>query len=50
MARHDETARRRVEAGEIAYRVDVQEGFENIPTTFLRLFTGANEGRQLLRL
>ena len=42
--------RRWVEAGEIAYRVDVQEGFENIPRTFLRLFTGANEGKQLLRL
>lgn len=39
-----------VEAGRIAYRVDVQEGFENIPRTFLRLFTGANEGKQLLRL
>lgn len=24
--------------------------FENIPATFLRLFTGANEGKQLLRL
>ncbi len=42
--------RRWVEAGEIAYRVDTQEGFENIPRTFQRLFTGANEGKQLLRL
>lgn len=42
--------RRWVEAGRIAYRVDVQEGCENIPRTFLRLFTGANEGKQLLRL
>ena len=42
--------RRWVEAGQIAYRVDVQEGFEDIPRTFLRLFTGANEGKQLLRL
>ena len=42
--------RRWVAAGEIAFRVDVQEGFENIPATFLRLFTGANEGKQLLRL
>ena len=50
MARHDETARRWVEAGEIAYQVDVQESFENIPATFLRLFTGATEGKQLLRL
>ncbi len=42
--------RRWVEAGEIAFRVDMQEGFENIPRTFQRLFTGANEGKQLLRL
>ena len=42
--------RRWVEAGEIAFRVDMQDGFENIPVTFLRLFTGANEGKQLLRL
>ena len=39
-----------VNAGKIAYRVDVQEGFERIPETFLRLFTGANFGKQLLRL
>ena len=42
--------RRWVEAGEIAFRVDMQAGFENIPRTFLRLFSGANEGKQLLRL
>lgn len=42
--------RRWVDAGEIAWRVDVQEGFEHVPRTFLRLFTGANEGKQLLRL
>ena len=42
--------RRWVDAGEIAFRVDMQDGFENIPVTFLRLFTGANEGKQLLRL
>lgn len=39
-----------VASGEIASRSDVQEGFENIPATFLRLFTGANQGKQLLRL
>ncbi len=39
-----------IAAGEIASRSDVQEGFENIPATFLRLFTGANQGKQLLRL
>lgn len=36
--------------GEIAFRADVQEGFENIPTTFLRLFSGANQGKQLLKV
>ena len=37
-------------AGEIAFQVDVQEGLENAPTTFQRIFTGANRGKQLLRL
>lgn len=39
-----------IAAGEIAFRVDVQEGLENAPTTFQRIFTGANQGKQLLRL
>jgi NADPH-dependent curcumin reductase CurA len=39
-----------VQAGDIAYRVDVQRGFANIPATFLRLFAGANFGKQLLQL
>lgn len=39
-----------VAAGDIAYRVDVQEGMENVPRTFLRLFTGANQGKQLCRI
>jgi hypothetical protein len=39
-----------VDAGEIAWRIDVQEGFENAPRTFLRLFRGDNLGKQLLRL
>ena len=34
--------------GEIAFQTDIQEGFENIPATFLRLFSGANQGKQLL--
>ena len=36
--------------GRLVYREDVQEGFENIPTTLMRLFTGQNFGKQLLRL
>jgi len=36
--------------GEIAWREDIQEGFENIPATLQRLFTGENVGKQLLKL
>lgn len=36
--------------GKIVYREDVQEGFENIPGTLMRLFSGANFGKQLLKL
>ena len=39
-----------VRAGEIVHEEDVQEGFENIPATLTRLFTGQNLGKQLLRL
>lgn len=39
-----------VSAGEIAWRDDIQEGFENIPTTLQRLFDGRNTGKQLLKL
>lgn len=39
-----------VGAGELAYEVDVQKGFENIPKTLQRLYTGENFGKQLLRL
>jgi hypothetical protein len=36
--------------GRIVHREDVQEGFENAPRTFLRLFQGRNLGKQLLRI
>jgi NADPH-dependent curcumin reductase len=36
--------------GEIAWREDIQEGFENIPATLQRLFNGSNVGKQLLKL
>jgi NADPH-dependent curcumin reductase CurA len=36
--------------GEIRFQEDVQEGFENIPKTFLRLFQGRNRGKQLLKV
>ena len=38
-------------AGELAHREDIQEGgIENAPRTFVRLFSGANLGKQLLRV
>ncbi len=39
-----------VAAGEIRSQVDIQEGLENAPKTLRRLFTGANLGKQLLKL
>jgi NADPH-dependent curcumin reductase CurA len=36
--------------GSISWRVDVEKGFENAPKTLLRLYTGANFGKQLLEL
>jgi NADPH-dependent curcumin reductase CurA len=37
-------------AGQIRSYVDVQEGFENIPKTFMRIFTGENIGKQVLKI
>ncbi len=39
-----------LESGELVVEEDVQEGFENTPKTFLRLFQGKNLGKQLLKL
>ncbi len=39
-----------VQSGELIYQVDMQEGFENIPDTLNRLFTGQNLGKQLLKI
>jgi NADPH-dependent curcumin reductase CurA len=39
-----------VAEGRIAWKADVQKGFENAPKTLLRLYTGANFGKQLLEL
>ena len=39
-----------VASGDLIYQVDVQEGFENIPTTLERLYTGKNLGKQLLKI
>lgn len=39
-----------IQSGELKHQVDMQEGFENIPDTLNRLFTGKNIGKQLLKL
>lgn len=39
-----------IESGRLVGREDVQEGFENIPATFLRLFDGSNVGKQVLKI
>ncbi|NND68631.1 MAG: NADP-dependent oxidoreductase [Halioglobus sp.] len=36
--------------GDLAWREDVQSGFDNIPATLQRLFDGRNVGKQLLKL
>jgi NADPH-dependent curcumin reductase CurA len=39
-----------LDEGKLKTFVDLQEGFENIPKTFLRIFTGENYGKQLLKI
>ena len=39
-----------IDAGELISVEDVQEGLENAPLTLQRLFTGANLGKQLLKI
>jgi hypothetical protein len=39
-----------INSGELIHREDIQEGFENIPDTLNRLFTGKNIGKQLLKI
>jgi len=39
-----------VSSGQIIDRVDVQEGLENAPRTLRRLFSGENQGKQLLKI
>jgi NADPH-dependent curcumin reductase CurA len=47
-------ARARIEKwlheGRLRYREDVQHGLENAPRTLMRLFSGANLGKQILKL
>lgn len=39
-----------VKDGRLTYRIDEQQGFENAPDTLKRLFSGANKGKQVLKL
>jgi NADPH-dependent curcumin reductase CurA len=39
-----------LQSGEIVNRVDVQEGLENAPAALRRLFSGENQGKQLLKI
>jgi len=39
-----------VASGQLVYREDVQHGFEQAPATLMRLFSGANRGKQLLKV
>jgi NADPH-dependent curcumin reductase CurA len=36
--------------GKLKYRVDVQHGLENAPSALARLFTGENQGKQLVKI
>jgi NADPH-dependent curcumin reductase CurA len=39
-----------VRSGAIVHQEDIQRGLENAPRTLLRLFTGANTGKQILQV
>ena len=39
-----------IEDGKIIQEIDMQHGFDNIPKTLTRLFTGENLGKQLLKV
>jgi NADPH-dependent curcumin reductase CurA len=39
-----------VAKGELSSREDIAEGFENFPETLLRLFSGANTGKLVLKV
>ena len=39
-----------IDNGQLKHAEDIQEGIENTPKTFLRLFEGKNMGKQLLKI
>lgn len=53
MSEYPEARRRMgawIRSGHIKYKEDVQQGFENAPRTLMRLFSGQNFGKQLLKV
>lgn len=39
-----------IQSGELVFQEDIQQGLENAPETFQRIFTGKNQGKQLLKI
>ena len=39
-----------IKDGKVVQEIDLQHGFDQIPATLIRLFTGANLGKQLLKV
>lgn len=39
-----------INQGRLVVQTDIQEGFDNVPATLERLFTGANLGKQILKV
>ena len=39
-----------IRSGDVKYKEDIQHGFDNIPKTLTRLFTGQNFGKQILQM
>jgi NADPH-dependent curcumin reductase len=39
-----------VQSGELVDRIDIKEGLQNAPATLRRLFSGENQGKQLLKI
>ena len=39
-----------ISEGKLQYTIDMLEGFENLPLDLIRLFTGENKGKQLIRI
>ena len=52
-SRHPEAIQRMarwIETGALKYREDIVDGIENAPAAFLKLFSGENFGKLLIRM